>query len=360
MKNRLSAILSNNRGAKGSFKGTLYPDNSLSIGYVPKKSISQSEAEYKRLYESQYHVYEEPVNDYRGYRKETRRVFEPGVALASISESSKLSQKRGGYGGKGITAYGQRVLRNGAILLERRYSRRRLGFFTATIPYVDRTALRIIRASWGRITSRFFQEISREYDRKKTEFAYYGCTEIQEKRYRATGDCVPHLHWVAPCYVSHSYEFVTDANWLRRVWNNILYTTVARGMEGRVPSIPKDGASIDAQIVKKSAGGYIGKYMSKGTKICDELNEAGYEDLPKQWWFSNKLGKDLYKSSLIAIPSKVAEEIFYYHDDYTKADFFLSVHLVYTVIDNQDRCIGLTAKLNPKNVDLLTSILDLR
>lgn len=57
------------------------------------------------------------------------------------------------------------------------------------------------------------------------------------------------------------------------------------------------GACENVQQVKKSAEGYLGKYMTKSGEEVKEVIDAGQEwMLPRQWWFSTAALKRLLKA----------------------------------------------------------------
>lgn len=67
--------------------------------------------------------------------------------------------------------------------------------------------------------------------------------------------------------------------WFREKWGDTLQNIV--GQELYL------GACENVQMVKKSAEGYLGKYMTKSGEEVAKVKEDGNEwMLPHQWWFS--------------------------------------------------------------------------
>jgi hypothetical protein len=52
--------------------------------------------------------------------------------------------------------------------------------------------------------------------------------------------------------------------------------------------------NVDTQQVKKTAAGYLSKYMSKGSDVLEAFAEdCGWDAVPGQWWNLTKPARDL-------------------------------------------------------------------
>lgn len=186
------------------------------------------------------------------------------------------------YGGKGITRYGRHMVRSGALLLEQAYKPECLSFITTTIPG-DAAITEIAAKEWSRITHRFMVSLRRELAMNGLPDYVIGCTEIQEKRFLASGGMPLHLHLVIVGRKGPRTNWKVTANRLRELWARAVLA---------VPSIPSGldfKASVDCQKVKVSAASYLGKYLSKGSGAVESIREANpelLEFLPQQWWVS--------------------------------------------------------------------------
>lgn len=262
-------------------------------------------------------------------------------------ESPKSSRSpRGSYGKHGITGFGKRFVRNSAILLERKYSKTRLGFVTCTLPTFPECIQRRINGVWGEIVRRFYQKIKRHLQKLDVPFQYIGVTEIQEKRYHTTGVPVPHLHFVYVCRKSISDRYYMYICQIHRAWNHAVREGI--GYSGYPLKYPEhsDCGGVHAKVVKKSVAAYLGKYVSKGCKVIADMQENGWTEFPKQWWNADMQTKEMYKSALINVDQIACADIFYNAAEYLADGIFTYVHWIFIEFDGTDRCVGLYATLS--------------
>lgn len=297
------------------FTGKIYPDKTFSIGFCPRQKKKQVEKDYDKAYNDQFDSYSEIVNSRFGENERVTRKFQiPLQAESRFIKSSESSQKKSKgskkYGQKGITRYGKKSVTNIALLLQKKYGRKRIGFGTATLPQLDFECLKTIQSNWGDVVRRFFQSMKRALKKRGVEFDYCGVTEIQERRYKKSGLMVLHLHWA---YLSRgkNSKFYIEACEIRKLW----YRTIARvlALHKRSLDLPLEAfkASIDCQVVKKSCSAYLGKYLSKGAKVVSEISEDLKEQLPSQWWFASMQCKKMLKDAIIRMDAKTSEAFFY-------------------------------------------------
>lgn len=181
---------------------------------------------------------------------------------------------------KGISRLGARTVRNGAFLLERRYSVGNLTFLTCTLPRVDDCAEFRAGAEWSEIVRIFLQGVTRLLKAAGLPPSYVGCTEIQESRMAKFGGLPLHLHVVFPGRAPYK-SWAIGCEQFRAVWRRAV---VARCPEFSEVSF---ASSVDAQAVKRSAEGYLGKYMSKGVGTLAKIlaEDPGMaEFIPRSWW----------------------------------------------------------------------------
>lgn len=326
--------------------GKIYPDLSFTIGAVPKPKKRAEDKEYDRLREAQYDSFYETVSTYRGRETvETRFISKPYeknqsvfpcpyqsgairvevldgctpvlVPLKDVSvgcldaiiersplfingaESSRKSTLS--YGKNGITKYGRRVLENTALLLERKYGRKCLGFGTTTLPDMAVGTLKYLLANWGEVVRRFFQKLTRITAKVNCPFIYVGCTEIQPRRFGRTRLPVPHLHFVYISRFDISNGYLLSADEDYAAWNEAVNEVLAKG--GFLPLMGEYGhvGSLHLTAVRKSASAYIGKYISKGAKEVKAMQDEGYTDFPRQWWFACMQCKEMFNASITPI-----------------------------------------------------------
>jgi hypothetical protein len=203
-----------------------------------------------------------------------------------------------------ITSYGRKMLRNGCFALEEGIDnqRRTVGFYTATIPALSPEEIFNIGSDWSEIVRKFFQELRRVFERNNETFYFAYCTEIQLKRSRALGVNVLHLHWVAPTYKLGTKEFIVSSSTLRKIWSRML-----------APYINSEvsfNASIDSQVLKKSAQRYLSKYISKSNSKCnDDGIDSQYTFQISAFWGMSKELRRWIKDRCVKDSADIAEVI---------------------------------------------------
>ena len=187
-------------------------------------------------------------------------------------------------GSKGITNRGRNMVESGACLLQRRFSKKGLAFCTLTIPSVTKDEAWALSARWSEIVRQFFQRLRRLYARKGLRFSYVSCTEIQPERSSRMGYPALHLHFVCNSRYRRGYVFTPRE--LRSEWRAVISSYCSHGGDFN--------AVENVQRVKKDAGAYLGKYISKGTEDLEPLRrERPLGILPSSWYSMNMALKRL-------------------------------------------------------------------
>lgn len=213
-------------------------------------------------------------------------IFDPEqsipLGLSKVANSHKPegeSQERVIRGLKGVTRYGQKMVRNAAYLLQKKYGGRQLAFLTVTIPGSPDDTFEVA-CKWAEVVRRYVQELKRMLVRKGLPGGIVGVTEIQPKRFKREGGMPLHLHLIFRAAVS-DYQWAFKSSDYQVVWERVV-SGVCPMMKGRSFS-----SSSNCQRVKESAAGYLGKYMSKGEKDIAEIIQdcpAVVEALPSSWY----------------------------------------------------------------------------
>jgi len=179
--------------------------------------------------------------------------------------------------GKPQTTYSKRMVRNCIAKLERDCGRQNLAFATYTLPDLPADQLESLSAKSGVIANRLCQEIKRNQERAGITSEIVWIVEIQWKRFERTGIPVIHFHIVFQSRKSRYHPYAISKELNTKIWNRIISN--ALGYEIEMPS------AANIQQVKKSAENYMSKYMSKGSKVAQELvDEKLVSLLPKNWW----------------------------------------------------------------------------
>ena len=181
------------------------------------------------------------------------------------------------YGRRGITRFGARRVRCAAHLLQREAGKYRVVMSTVTVPPLPKEDMSSIHESWNHVVDTYRRKISRALRDKNLTGEMVSVTEIQEKRYEKTGIPVLHIHAV---FVGKT----TGGQWAVStedhddMWRSTL--SVALGKD-----VGEVGSACRLERVKHSTEGYIGKYLTKGTKAVKAMVDGGFQGwIPKQWW----------------------------------------------------------------------------
>lgn len=181
------------------------------------------------------------------------------------------------YGAHGITPYGARRVRNGAHLLERGRQKSVAVFATCTVPALPLEDMQLIHENWHKVVETYRRKLTRKLRDKGLSGESVTVSEVQEKRYERTGFPVLHIHTVFRGKTAAGAWAVST-----KEHDQMWYDALSYGARNAIPSVR---SSCNLQRVKKSAEGYLGKYMSKGTKVVAKLVADGFCGwLPKQWW----------------------------------------------------------------------------
>jgi len=203
--------------------------------------------------------------------------FSLGLSMPVKSRKPPESSASRERSGKAQTTYSKRMVRNCIAKLERDHGKQNLAFATYTLPDLDEAEMKLLIENWGKITHRLMEEIGRDQARADIRPVQVYVNEIQESRYQESGVVAPHIHVVFQSRKSRYQGYAISKERNTKIWNRVLSNALGREVEA--PS----GARIEQ--VKKSAEGYMSKYMSKGGQLAKKLIEEGnINSLPKQWW----------------------------------------------------------------------------
>lgn len=189
------------------------------------------------------------------------------------------------YGLKGITSYGARRVRCAAHLLEKTHGKHRVAFATCTLPSLPAGEMRRLHESWGVVVDAYRRKVRRILRENGLSGETVCVFEIQEQRYKDTDIPALHIHSVF-CNKTRSGQWVIRPKDHDEIWRSSLSIALGR-------DVPKLGSACNIQRVQKSSEGYLGKYLSKGSKVVTKILEDGLGRwLPKQWWaVSRDLGR---------------------------------------------------------------------
>mgnify|MGYP000514497478 CR=1 FL=1 len=181
------------------------------------------------------------------------------------------------YGTHGITSSGARIVRNAAYLIEREGGKHRAVFATCTVPSLPMEGMRVLHENWHKVIDMYRLRMKRILADKNLSGELITVSEVQEKRYERTGIPVLHIHSLF-IGKTRSGKWAISTKDHDRIWRAVLSSVIGHGEFD-------SAACCNLQRVKKSAEGYIGKYMTKGSKCVRKMSADGFTGwLPKQWW----------------------------------------------------------------------------
>lgn len=251
--------------------GQIWPNGEFGLGYYCEYEETTFEDEYNYCIEGPY-----------GVEKKLTPEQVHSLTLSDVPNSHKR-------GLKGLTTHGARMVRSGCYLLESKLGREDCMMWTLTVPVLGREGRRQLAENWGKLVNRLVQWLSRELAKAGRPPAIIGCTEIQTGRLEKYRQGYLHLHLICPGYSNTGGRFAVDVVRFRSWWKSALEKHSGQS----IPTLPR----IQAEVVKKSAEAYMGKYLSKGGDDCLSLfiEDLGEDSVPGQWWFCSALMRNRIK-----------------------------------------------------------------
>lgn len=293
-----------------TYSGKVFPSGDFSVGIVPPPKMRRKDQQYectKQSLNCQVVSWEEDGQFYHevAYLQSDKSPCTPNLV------SALKSSQRVKYGQKGITSYGKKMVRSGAVILQNEWGKERTGFATLTLPPLSESAMFVACTFWADMVRCFFQEFRRHQLRVGGDTRYVCVTEIQESRFRTRGEIGLHLHFVYKArHEARGTNWLISANWCRDTWRRILANRLA-DVCADIP-LPR----CELKLVRKSASGYLGKYMSKGAKICADITKSMPTlDLPSQWWSVSSQVRSDIKERILGLASLPAYTLWAWADN---------------------------------------------
>lgn len=327
----------------GNYSGTNYISGYTSIGYTPRKKISREDSRYEQNRDKYRFVKEKSWNLVEGLK--TTVVIQPlgqndsttrFIDAQKLSQSPEQPKKR--YGLSGISRGGRIKVREGSYLLHQLYGRG-LGFYTLTCPYTTEPLIYEFNRNINLILKRYFEMIKRAIP-VDSRYLYVSVLELQESRYLEGKGFAMHVHYLMPCYFPGTTRFLFSADELRAFWY--------RACNNCIGGEPDVSAAIDAVVVRKSASGYISKYMSKGGRLQSEVAAVAPCQIPKQWWSMSSLMRKVLKRSTLSLHPETAEHLFWHCNSTANYQCFTVAHQCYARIGGREICVGVAGYITPE------------
>ena len=194
-----------------------------------------------------------------------------------VKKLEGVDKPRAAKGSGGITSYGRRMVRNAAHLIENGVAPGRAIFATVTVPALEIDQLRKIHEGWHHVVEIYRLGLRRSLQSQGLSGELVTVSEIQEKRHKITGLPILHLHSVF-VGVRGDGRFAVSLENHDDIWLKAL--NVVLDIE-----LTEAPAACNLQRVRKSASGYLAKYLSKGSHcVSCAVNDGFAGWLPKHWW----------------------------------------------------------------------------
>lgn len=279
---------------RSRFTGKLFPNGEFTLGINTRKGEPLKPIKpYKRRLPMWSNFNEKKYLEIkRGVVNCIGRELSLGLSLPTNSHTHpKPRSKRGS---KGINSKQKRRVRNFAWLIQDVAFRRTLSLLTLTVPSLSDEEIAAINKNWAEVVRVFCQWLQRRLVASELSGEYVSVTEIQEKRFRASGQVALHLHVLFQGRRTAFDPWALNPIEVREAWLRSLSKFTDKNLESK--------SCERLEMVKGNAGAYLAKYMSKGSEIVSAVKDAGLIDqLPSTWVNASKTLKDRLKRSIRVI-----------------------------------------------------------
>lgn len=212
----------------------------------------------------------------------------PPFGLSNVPNSHKPRKARGR---KGISRYNKRLIANSCLLLERKYGRSHLGFLTLTLPPECANGS---ANSYREAKRQMLQWFQRTLSSRGLPCAVIGCTEIQTSRLHRLSQFALHEHWIFVGRLPHKSWSLSPKE-IQSAWLRILRHVYQVGI-----SEQHSQSAVNVQRIKRNAGAYLGKYLSKGENVISQCIENGLEAMLPASWVTRSISMlKMFKVSIV-------------------------------------------------------------
>jgi len=199
-----------------------------------------------------------------------------GAAPFDLSDAPN-STKTVSRGKKGITGFGQQMIKAGGFLMARDYPRHRVTMGTVTLPPMTREARREVVEAWPDLTRELLRALSRRLERQGLPKLVCSVTEVQPKRLAETGEAYLHWHLLWLNVPGRRGNWAINPVELSAWLSNLLQRRISSYQGGYV--------NVDVKAVEGEPARYLAKYMSKGKQqVAEAMEDWGEDCCPKTWW----------------------------------------------------------------------------
>lgn len=189
---------------------------------------------------------------------------------------------------KSMTKRMARRIRNIGKILQDKYGHYNLSFLTLTLPNLCEQDLHKVSMNWGAMVHKFLEWLRHKVKKQNMALEYVYCTEIQPKRLELRHEYALHLHLVFRGRYDKKTCWAITPKQARKEWSRCIRFCIGHANFCK-------SALEKLHIVRKSAAGYLSKYMSKGNcSVPAELETFAASPPPINWGgYSRNLSREL-------------------------------------------------------------------
>lgn len=319
--------------------GTIWPHGEWSYGYASEKPDG---GEHQSM--------DWAINDaaFEQYHQEGLAAWLP-FDLSGAANSHKRPRR----GLKGMSGYGQQMIKAAGHLIQAKWPHHRKTLGTITLPEMTQQARAEVVAVWPELTRQLLQWLSRQLERQSLPPVILSVSEVQPKRLQETGQGC--LHW----HLLWLNQPGKEGNWAVdpcdvRAWLECLLIR-------KVPSYTGGFINVDTRRVEGVVAAYMAKYMSKGKQMIEEaVKDWGEDNCPRTWWNMTKACRDMVKAATVRgrIAGTVLVECFEHAMRIGVDDVYAFLRPVEVEIDNSRIIIGWRGRFLPEVNRALTRVLE--
>lgn len=233
-----------------------------------------------------------------GAAEAARLILALGLSTVTNLQKSPQSRQRARRGLAGISGPGRVRVESAASLLQERYGRHRLSFLTLTI--AEECLNTRLLENWTEMTRKLRQWLAYHLTQGGLSGEVVGVAEIQEGRQAVGG--LPCLHWhLVFVGKRNGGAWVITKESIREYWKKLQEEHSGEQVVTR--------SATRIENVKKSASGYLGKYISKGSKAVKLCNPTY---IPSSWIMLSRSLVRKVNALTIKIQGQLAEQLYDY------------------------------------------------
>lgn len=318
--------------------GTLWPHGEWSLGYAKERPDG-----------GEWH--EDPyvglgVDDVGMEEREAE-----GRRPLNLSDAPN-SHTRPRRGLKGITGYGQQMVKAAGHMLQERWPQHRKTLGTVTLPPMSREARAEVVDAWPELTRELLQWLSRRLERKGLPKAVVSVTEIQPQRLQAEGEGYLHWHLIWLNRPGRKGNWAIDPCDVRAWLDGLLRRHSPSYLGGHV--------NVNVKPVDGVVAAYLAKYMSKGKQqVAEALEDWGDDNCPRTWWNMTKGLRETVKAATTKgrQTGKLLERVLHWYLDDASQDCYEFLKPIVMDFEGWEAIIGWRGRFNDETREATRSLL---